>query len=59
MLRPCKTICAKIAITGSILVFLMLSATYALAQDYRRYQKSGSLNSSDYLMKSFNDRHDC
>jgi hypothetical protein len=58
MLRSCKTICAKIAITGSILVFLMLSATYALAQDYRRYQKSGSLNSSDYLMKSFNDRHD-
>jgi hypothetical protein len=58
MLRPYKTICAKIGITGLILVFLMLSATYALAQDYRRYQKSGSLNSNDYLMKSFNDHHD-
>ena len=58
MIRPCRSFCVKTAIFCAIFAVLMLSATYALSQDYRRYQKSGSLSSDDYLMKSFNNRHD-
>jgi hypothetical protein len=58
MLRPYRSTCAIIAAWTALTALLTLSATYGFAQDYRRYQKSGSLSSDDYLMKSFNDRHD-
>ena len=39
-------------------IVLFMQATVILAQDYKRYQRSGRFQSDDYLMKSFNEHHD-
>ena len=39
-------------------IFLFMQANVILAQDYKRYQRSGRFKSDDYLMKSFNEHHD-
>jgi len=40
------------------MLLLMIDAQVVIAADYRNYQKSGQLKSDDYLLKSFNERHD-
>lgn len=39
-------------------ILLLVNADIGIGADYRNYQKTGRLQSEDYLMKSFNDRHD-
>jgi hypothetical protein len=39
-------------------ILLFMQANVILAQDYKRYQRSGRFQSDDYLMKSFNEHHD-
>ena len=42
----------------TLLLALALDAPVTLADNYRRYQRSGRLQPDNYLLKSFNDRHD-
>ena len=47
--------CAKKLVIGFV---LFMQSAVILAQDYKRYQRSGRFQSDDYLMKSFNEHHD-
>ena len=53
--KPFGTYCAKNLLLGFL---LFMQANVILAQDYKRYQRSGRFQSDDYLMKSFNEHHD-
>ena len=55
MNKPFGPYCAKNLLLG---VLLFMQANVILAQDYKRYQRSGRFQSDDYLMKSFNEHHD-
>lgn len=39
-------------------ILLLMQTDAILAQEYKRYQRSGRFHSDDYLMKSFNEHHD-
>ena len=55
MSKPFGPYCAKNLWLG---VLLFMQANVILAQDYKRYQRSGRFQPDDYLMKSFNEHHD-
>ena len=55
MTKPFGPYCVKNLWLGFI---LLMQANVTLAQDYKRYQRSGRFKSDDYLMKSFNEHHD-
>lgn len=53
--KPFGSFCAKNLLFG---ILLFMQTSVILAQDYKRYQRSGRLQSDDYLLKSFNDHRD-
>lgn len=55
MSKPLGSYYLKNMVIGFLLI---MYANVTLAKDYRRYQRSGRFQSNDYLMKSFNERHD-